>query len=198
MSLLFETVLIRKGIPKNLPWHELRMRRSTAALFGSPIQANLRERIIVPSELQKEELRCKITYNQEITDINFIPYEKKEISCLKLVTSDTADYSHKYTDRTLLDSLFLLRQECDDILIVRKGFLTDTTIANIIFTDGTRWFTPEQPLLRGTCRDRMLSEGSIIPQSIRVSDLHRFSGFKLINALRPAEEQEPIPVSNIR
>ena len=51
--------------------------------------------------------------------------------------------------------------DCDDILIIRNGLITDMSYANVAFFDGTQWLTPRIPLLAGTCRERLLETGPI-------------------------------------
>ena len=58
-----------------------------------------------------------------------------------------------------LNSLFQIRQDKDDILIVKNGLLTDTSIANIALYDGNDWYTPLHPLLKGTKRAELLDKG---------------------------------------
>ena len=85
----------------------------------------------------------------------------RPVHSLQLVYSDDIDYTYKSTDREALNRLFACRGERDDILIVRRGLLTDTSIANIALFDGKDWFTPKLPLLRGTCRTALIDNGII-------------------------------------
>ena len=69
-------------------------------------------------------------------------------------------------------------------MIVRKGWITDSYYANVVFFDGKDWWTPERPLLEGTCRARLLANGIIKTTPLQVEDLKNFLGIKLINAMR--------------
>ena len=51
-------------------------------------------------------------------------------------------------------------------LIVKDGYLTDTSIANIALYDGYTWFTPAHPLLRGTKRAELLNKQLIVEKDI--------------------------------
>jgi len=75
------------------------------------------------------------------------------------------------------------RGERDDILIVRRGLLTDTSIANIALFDGKDWFTPKLPLLRGTCRTALIDSGIIKEKNIRPEELSSYSFVRLFNAM---------------
>ena len=94
---------------------------------------------------------------KNITRIEFEPYVRPAVRSLKVVLSDSISYGYKSADRSALDHLFQLRGECDDILIVKKGCVTDSYYANVAFWDGKHWFTPDTPLLPGTMRASLLA-----------------------------------------
>jgi 4-amino-4-deoxychorismate lyase len=83
---------------------------------------------------------------------------KGVIESLKLVEDNTISYRHKYSDRSHLLELMNMRGDCDDILIVKDGYITDTSFSNIVFFDGDKWVTPARPLLRGTMRESLLTK----------------------------------------
>ena len=66
-----------------------------------------------------------------------------------------------------MNSLFQIRQDKDDILIVKNGLLTDTSIANIALYDGNDWYTPLHPLLKGTKRAELLDKGVLKEKEIK-------------------------------
>ncbi len=197
MCLLFETVRIEYGSPQHLFWHEYRMNRARSEIWnmGSPL--SLSEEIRVPDAYSTGLVRCNIYYGPDIREITFKKYEKRVIRSLKLVNCETIDYHLKYTDRGFLASLFNLRGDCDEILIVKNGFITDTSVSNIIFKSGNLWVTPANPLLPGTCRERLLKEGKIFERRVRPVDLALYQGYKLINAMRYPEEMALQPISSI-
>lgn len=82
--------------------------------------------------------------------------------------------------------LFLLydkRAHADDVLIVKKNRLTDTYYCNTAFLEKGIWYTPEQPLLRGTQRDFLISKKVIIPADLTIKDLGRFEKIRLFNSM---------------
>jgi 4-amino-4-deoxychorismate lyase len=115
--------------------------------------------------------------------VTYHEYKKREISSLKLVYCDDISYRFKSTCRDRLSELYALRDECDDVLIVKNSLITDTSIANIAFFDSIRWVTPASPLLKGTTREKLLREGKIFEENIHVDDLERFSKVALMNAM---------------
>jgi 4-amino-4-deoxychorismate lyase len=191
MCRLFETIRIEDGKPVHLKWHEERMQRSIPG-FRVP---DLEQEIRVPPEFSKGKGKCNVVYDKEIMAISFMKYIMKSVGSLRVVCSDMVDYHLKFSDRAELEALFGMRGDCDDIIIVKGGLITDSSFANLVFFDGSHWFTPLHPLLEGTCRARLISEGKLLTMNIVFADLPRFLGCKLINAMRYPEEQEMIPLN---
>jgi len=198
MSRLFESISIRNGIAENLPWHQERIEHSFRVLYDKAAEFRLADILRIPLEYRHGHFRCRFDYDLGFQEVNFTPYELKEIRSLQLVVDNQIDYSHKYSDRHLLDVLFQERNGCDDVLIVKNELITDTSFANIVLWDGHRWLTPNEPLLHGTCRARLLDYGQISEARITVKELGRFKEVKLINAMRGIDDMPSIPVSSIR
>jgi 4-amino-4-deoxychorismate lyase len=195
MLQLLETIKIYQGVPQNLSLHGERMNRSRQKLFGCTDLINLQELIKVPAELTAHTLRCRIIYDKAVNSIELSAYTPARTETLVLVDAGTLDYSYKYLDRACLNAL-LSKDIADDILIVKNSFITDTSYANIVFTDGKEWITPDTPLLNGTMREKLLRSGLIREASIKVTDLKRFTHFRLINAM--LEFDAPlIPLSKV-
>jgi 4-amino-4-deoxychorismate lyase len=175
-------------------WHEARMNLSRRELWNLHEPILLAEFVIVPEEYKTGLVQCNVTYEHEIKSVTYKPYIKRQVKSLKLIECNNIDYHIKRSDRSILDDLFSRKGDCDEIMIIKKGFITDTSISNLIFFDGKNWFTPKMPLLKGTCRQRLLKEGKISEKVIRVEDLSQFPGLKLINAMRlPGEEAMILP-----
>ena len=197
MCRLFETIRIENGQPRYLPRHEERIKRARQELWGIAEGFGLVNILKVPAEFTTGTVRCNVIYEKELIDITFRFHHKRPVGSLKLVYSNTLDYPMKYFNRAELEALFAMRGDCDDIIIVKNGLITDTSISNLIFYNGVKWYTPAYPLLKGTCRDRLIFEGKIIPVDIRPEDLQKYQGCKLINAMREMEEEEMIPIGRI-
>lgn len=197
MCLLFETIRIESGVPRHLWWHEQRMNHARKEIWKSCDAVSLGREISVPPEHSTGVVKCNIKYGADIQHVNFSVYEKRIIRSLKMVGSGEIDYHLKYSDRSLLENLFMLRGLSDEIIVILNGLVTDTSMSNLIFFDGEKWFTPAIPLLKGTCRNRLLAEGKIIEKDIRVENIRSYTGCKLINAMRDPDEELLIPVSEI-
>ncbi len=182
--MLFETILIINSIPQHLSWHQARLDRSYRMEFGIENRALQLDRIIqMPEQFAGKRVRCRFTYNAEVWNAEYSLQVPRVIKTLKLVHDDTIGYACKYTDRDRLNALFGKRGEADDILIIRKGLVTDTSIANILLLSGNTWYTPQEPLLQGTTVARLLHEGRVQKAVIRETDLKKYSAFLTVNAL---------------
>jgi 4-amino-4-deoxychorismate lyase len=198
MSRLVETIKIENGRILNISLHNDRMRNSLYTLFGIKKDPHLEMIIKVPSDAQKGIYKCRVVYDDRRMEIEFIPYVLRHVRSLKIVTDDSILYPHKFIQRNRINELFSLRGDCDDILIVKDGMVTDTSYSNVIFrTLGGKWETPDTFLLRGTRRESLLRQGFIHEAVISLSDIHRYHEMKLINAMLGPDDTEPIPVSEI-
>ncbi|MCK5137026.1 MAG: aminotransferase class IV [Bacteroidales bacterium] len=197
MSLYIESIKLLDGKLKNLQYHQRRFektRRDTMGLKNHPLLENA---IRIPDGLEKGFLKCRVVYGKEIERLEFEPYEKRVITSLRLVNSDTISYEYKYADRAALDTLYRLKGPCDDILIVKNGCITDSSFANVALWDGTGWFTPDTPLLPGTMREFLLSDGILKEQRILRGDLAGFKKVRLINAMNDLNDGPDIPMGAV-
>ena len=184
MNEFVETICLENGQAWNLQRHNERMNRTRRAFWGNAVRTLKLEDWIRP-EAFDACTRCRVVYGENILKVEYFPYRMREVKSLKLVVCDEADYSYKHADRSLLDRLFAEREEADDVLIVRKGLLTDTSIANIALFDGLNWYTPEHPLLKGTRRQTLLDENLVIERDIKADDIHNYLKIRLFNAMIP-------------
>lgn len=196
MSLLIETIKLVDGNFCNLFHHEQRMIRSLEMLCGVEEDIILDKFLSELSAPSKGVFKCRIIYDDQTKDVEFIPYQPRSVKTLKIVENDRITYDFKYANRKQIDKLFEDREGCDDILIVKKGEVTDASYANIVFSRGEEWVTPWSPLLKGTMRQKLIDENKIIPEKILLEDIATFQSFKLINAMLEFDAPE-IDVTNI-
>jgi 4-amino-4-deoxychorismate lyase len=182
---LFTTIKLEKNRLLQLDFHNQRVNYTREKLFGSTAKWNIADMIDIP-ELDHDKIyRCRFLYDKDNYRAEFIPHQPRQIAKLYLVPCDQIDYSYKYTDRSRLDALRkqLPNTQDSDVLIVKNGLVTDTSFANIAFSDGNKWYTPDSPLLKGTQRAYYLSKGTLIERSISPVDLFGFTKARLINAM---------------
>ena len=171
----FETIKCDDYEIFNLLYHEKRVSKAIG------MNLNLQDYIYPPTN---QLFRCKLIYSEEgVLDVQYFKYEKREIKSFKLIYDDKIEYSKKYLDRTSLDELFKKKEEADEIIIVKNGFITDTSIANIAIFDGSNWLSPKTTLLNGTTRARMLEEKKIFEEDITVTMLKNAKKIALMNAM---------------
>jgi 4-amino-4-deoxychorismate lyase len=115
-----------------------------------------------------------------------------------MIENNSIDYTFKSSNREQLEAMFLLKGDCDDILIVKNGYLTDSSYANLILLRENRWYSMQNPLLLGTRLQSYLIEKLVTPTLVTPNDLHLFSEARIINAMISIDDSPIIPVQNIR
>lgn len=196
MSLLIESIKLVDGEFRNIFHHEQRMNRSLKALCGAEEFFDLGKFLEHFDSPAKGLYKCRITYDDKVHDVEFLPYNTKDVKSLKIVEHDRVEYEFKYKDRSTLDRLYKKRDDCDDILIVKEGLVTDSSYSNIVFRRGKRLITPWSALLKGTMRQSLIESNVIQEEDIRVEDIPSFETCKLINAMLEFDSPE-IDVSKI-
>jgi 4-amino-4-deoxychorismate lyase len=176
---LLETIKCEDGIIDNLFYHQKRLDKSRRELFGFEDPLELSSLLKPPSE---GLYRCRVLYSKTIESIQYIPYTPKAFNTLQIVSSSLS-YEYKYAERSELESLLSAHPHADDVIIEKNGLITDTTIANLAFFDGKKWVTPEDPLLEGTMRAKLIDEGFLHPEIIRSEEISRYEQVSLINAM---------------
>lgn len=191
-----ESIRVCDGKFCSLEWH-LRRMRQTIAYWQYPLDLSILS-WQVPEELGSGIFKCRIVYDSKIREMTYSPYQPRIIRSLKLVDGDELDYAFKYEDRSVIMRLLQLKESCDDILITKGGYITDTSYSNVVLENSEGLFVPHTFLLNGTRRQRLLSEGIVRERAIRPSDLGQYHRLYLINALIGLEEDVSLPLSAVR
>ncbi len=186
----FETIRVECGEVKNIFYHQKRV------ALSSTIEL---ERVVAKLDIPSYGLhKLRISYNNNsVGEITISEYTPKAIKSLKIVECNSIDYTLKRSDRGEIDVLHSKRENADDVLIVKNGNITDTSFCNIIFYDGHSWFTSNTPLLRGTCRERLLASNIITEREISINNIKSYKSFMLINAMLDFNPIRAISVENI-
>jgi 4-amino-4-deoxychorismate lyase len=166
-----------------LGYHEQRMHRAIKEIFGVDQKVNLEEVLSNYSKPAVGLYKCRLVYNNKRKEVEFISYTVRPAHWLKIVHDDAISYDHKFEDRKEIENDFKKRGNCDDVLIIKKGRVTDSSQANIVFRRRNEWITPSSFLLPGTMRQSLLDRKTIAEEEIHVDDLSGFESFKLVNAM---------------
>lgn len=186
MCRFIETICVREGKFLHLTDHQERMDRTILHFYSTMVTPDLASSLTIPENARRGWYKCSIIYGQEIEEITWEPYNVRKISSLSLVHSDDIDYSWKQADRSIFKDL-IRKAQTDDVIIVKNGYITDSSYANLLFRCGKEWITPSTPLLAGTQRKRLIQSGVIKEEVIREKDLIKFDRIKWINAMLDME-----------
>lgn len=197
MCRFIETIRLEHGEMQLVQFHQNRMNRTVFEAFGILNELNLAHDIHIPDHARNGIVKCRIVYDTQIRQVTFTPYERKEIRSLQVVYNNEIDYHLKRENRSDLNRLVELRNECDDVLIVKNGFITDTWFCNVVFETDSELITSNTPLLNGVMREYLIDTGQIKPVTIRIDDLNRFKKVHLINAMNRLYEMPPILINDI-
>jgi 4-amino-4-deoxychorismate lyase len=198
MSLLVETIRVENGELLNVSFHNERIIRTLYNIYGVMKSPDLEKIIEVPESAGNGIYKCRVLYDDKTISAEFLPYSFRKIRSLKVVFSDDICYPYKYVNRDKINRLWEMRGDCDDILIVKFGKVTDSSCANVILKDfEEKWVTPSSFLLPGTRRANLMKRRLIGEADISYNDLSKYSELKLINAMIDIDESDGIPVRKI-
>lgn len=196
MSRLVESIKILNGRIYNLPFHQERFNRTRFEAIGVTKKILLQNIIRDAGPPNQGLYKCRILYDEKIHGIEFIPYNKPVIRLLKVLDAPGISYDFKWEERSALDTLYAMRGEADEIILVRDGLVTDGYYFNYVFEKNGIFLTPDQPLLAGTQRARLWQHGKIQTAEIKIQDLFQYDFIHAINAMNPLGNIR-IPISQI-
>jgi len=119
--------------------------------------------------------------DKKIKKVEYFELTKREFNKFKVVKCDDIEYSFKSENREKLNSLKV--EKFDEVIIVKNGLITDTTISNLAFFDGINWLTPAQPLLKGTKMEELIQKGFLKQKEIKIDEITKFKKFAMMNAI---------------
>ena len=196
MCRFVESIQLKDGQFKRLELHQARLEKAFAEFYPNLPIVDL-AKILNQSSFPSEGLfKSRILFDSEIRQIEFIPYIPHKISSLKLVETKIQCRTYKLEDRTEFNNAFAQRDNCDDVLLVKNGLLTDTSYCNIALYNGTDWVTPHIPLLYGVNRSQLLAEGKLRTKDIAINELKQYLTICLFNAMNEFGEIS-FPISDI-
>lgn len=190
-----EAIKLKDGKFYNLEFHQKRINITSS--FYSKNSFDLRILLQNIENIPNIGLyKCRIVYGLTEPKVEFIQYELKHPKTVKIVFDDTINYSYKSTNRLSLNNL-LSNSNCDDIVIVKNGYITDGFASNLIFERKGKLFTPISYLLKGTKRESLLNTKKIVEKEITLHNIKEFQKMYFINAMIDIEDDISIRISKL-
>ena len=199
--LFIESMGVFDGKTPLLRFHQARFDHTRLAHFGLQDPVDLQkliECLVIPSA---GIFKIRIIYAQEVQSVTVEPYVNKEIQRFFLKPAGDIDYRFKYADRSWIDKVTSSLPDASEVIFVRDGQISDTSIHNILFydTEENTWIAPEATLLQGVCLTYLRTQGFVRQRQIYVDTMSdgRYLKFRLINALNPLDRARDFPLSAI-
>jgi len=183
MCRFVESIKLKDGVFFRLKYHQERVNNAFDAFFPDEQAISVFETLneyAIPGE---GTYKCRIVYDSDVLSVEFAPYIRREIHTLKLVETELESSAFKSEDRAGFNAAFAQRGDCDDVLLVKNGLLTDSSYSNIALFDGKDWITPRLPLIYGVNRTELLETGKLLEKDIPVDNLKDFQQIALFNAM---------------
>lgn len=192
MSRFIESVKLQDGRFSRLEYHQRRV-DDTFRLFFPAVPVLDLDQLLAGMEFPAEGLfKCRIIYDEQPRELTFSPYIMRIIRTFKLVDVDLEPAVYKAESRKEIDKVFGERGDCDDVLLVRRGLLTDASYSNIALFDGETWFTPRLPVIYGTQRASLIEQGFVVQKDIPAKDINQYQKIRFFNAMIEFGEQEVV------
>lgn len=183
MCLFIESIKLLDGKFFRLEYHQKRVDDTFAFHFANKKAHNL-ESILNQSSIPHTGLyKCRMLYGAENVSVEFAPYTIREIKSLRLIHTDIQPTLFKSAVRKAYDEAFDRRGECDDVLLIHNGLITDSSYCNVAFFDGNVWISPQTPLLKGTNLSQLVNLGLVQQMDILYYEISKYSRISLFNAM---------------
>lgn len=185
MCQFVESIKYLNGKYYNLEFHQERMENTRNVFYPQNEKVVLSNILSTPDGLVHDQIyKCRVIYGGNVSDIIYEPYTQHIINQYFLtVCPNDFDYTYKLSDRSSFENFRRNLHKDEDFIYIKNGLITDTSYANIVFSDGKNLYTPASTLLKGTKRAYYLKQGTIKEEEIRVADIEKFQSFTTINAM---------------
>lgn len=191
MCRFLESIKLKDGVFFRLEYHQERVNQCFQQFFAEQEAPDLAVWLHGQEVPATGLYKCRVLYDEKgFSQPTFTPYQMKTVKSLKLVETNLPPMTYKSADRSVYEQLVAQCGDCDEVLLVRNGLLTDTSYANIALFDGSKWVTPRLPVLYGTNRAYLLDKGIIVEQDIKAEELHLYQKIRVFNAMIEFGEME--------
>ena len=184
---VFETILVRGGVPVDLRAHLARLERSVRTLYRTELPEGLSAQILgVAASAPLQRVRVVATADDvdvqaEVLDLEPAP----EPVVLAATVLPGGIGAHKWRDRGLLDEL-AGRLEAVPLIVDLDGDVLEAAYANVFIVEGTHLVTP--PLdgrqLPGTVRARLLALHPALEQRLTIDRIAAADELLLASSIR--------------
>ncbi|OBX85005.1 hypothetical protein A7456_02285 [Moraxella nonliquefaciens] len=198
LTMLFETLAINNGRILNLDYHNRRFKQGQLFLHCQTMIDDIANIVNISDEFDNKFIRCRVTYDKYSIKVEYFDYIPKSIQSFKIIECDSIDYAYKYDDRNLLNQLLSQKGDCDEIIIIKNGLVTDCSIGNLLFLKDDIWYTPNTPLLKGVQRAYLLEAQKIHLANIDKNNIWQYEKVMMINALNAFDENRAVLIKNIK
>ena len=183
MCRFVESIKLKDGKFFRLKYHQERVNKTFQEFFPEeePINVfSVLSELLLPAD---GTYKIRIVYDKDVISADFAAYVRREIKSLKLVETNIQSAPYKFEDRTAYNEAFSQKGDCDDILLVKNGLLTDASYCNVALFDGKKWMTPKTPLIYGTNRAELIDNGMIEEQDMKADSIKNYEKICLFNAM---------------
>ena len=195
---LFETLRWTPGEGFSRLHRHLRRMAKSAAVFGYPMDEQRAEaalqQAVNGSTAQALRVRLSLTvegdYRVDLAELpSDIQSRNSQPICLATTPVCSTDLYliHKTSHRQVYDRATTeVPAGAEPILFNEQGEITESSIANVVYTLGDDWFTPpvESGLLPGILREELLEQGKVKVRKLALDELDEVTEIQLINDLR--------------
>jgi 4-amino-4-deoxychorismate lyase len=188
-----EEIKSQHGEYFNLEGHAIRIDRTLRHYFGkSFLHSSLID--FLPAHPHERLYKCTLVYSDSLLSVKTAPYKLPTVNSMAIVNVENLDFSYKLEDRSELHKIREFTG-ADEVIIVRNGFVTNASTANLVFLDqeGT-YLTPLHYIHSGTKRQFYLKQKKITTYPIKVTGIQDFQSVYLINSMIDLEDKIGINV----
>ena len=190
---LLETLLWRPGQGDFLLDEHLQRCRASAEYFAITIDLNyIEEHLLRLADSLQRTSKVRLLVGAH----NNVTLQARDIHSLRGTTvvldselsdTQTAYCYHKTSRRRVYDDAKRRNSRYGDVILVnRRGFITESTLANVVIQSDGTLYTPERSagLLAGVFRDHLLSREQLTEAAISTDQLLNAEQVWLINSVR--------------
>jgi 4-amino-4-deoxychorismate lyase len=192
-----EVIKAADGVYLNLEAHAVRMDRTMRRHFREAFHHPSLPKAL-PAPPPRGVSMLTLLYGREIISMEFSDYARPSLDSMAMVDAGQVDFPFKSRDRGRLDAIREFAG-ADEAVIVRNGFITNATSANLVFRDfHGGLFTPLHYIHSGTKRESYIRNKTVTAYPIKHDQLASYETVTLVNAMLDIEDGVSFECSRIK